>query len=154
MSYRGSGYTGSTDPRAGPIVHRMALGLRHRGFAVEERDDFSVDRLRWIIRLRWVALSTILLAALSSIAGFFPGVNWPVLLATVGGAGIYNFVLFLRHRTTPTHGTREALRQAVVDMALLTIVLWAAGGMRTPFIGYYVFHVAIVGILGGTRATV
>ena len=94
----------------------MAPGLRHRraerpppgeatrslrrrgGFAVEERDDFSVDRLRWIIRLRWFALSTILIAALASIAGFFPGVNWRVLLATVAVAGVYNVVLWLRHR--------------------------------------------------------
>src|SRR5262245_36490686 len=104
----------------------MALGLRHRrGFAVEDWDDFSVDRVRWIIRLRWVALSTILIAALTSIAGFFPGVNWRVLLATVGGAGIYNIVLWLRHRSRPTQGTNEAIRQAIVDMGLLTIVLWA-----------------------------
>ena len=125
-----------------------------RGFEIEERDDFSVDRLRWIIRLRWVALGGILLGAFSSILGLFPGVSWPVLLGTVAGAGVYNLVLWRRHREKATHGTQEAVRQAIVDMTLLTVVLWAAGGMRTPFLGYYVFHVAIVGILGGKRATV
>lgn len=130
----------------------MHLGLPN-GFS-EERDDFSVDRLRWIIRLRWIALAGILCGALLAMLGPFPGVSWQVLLGTVAGAGVYNLVLWRRHRSRATRGTRAAVRQAVVDMALLTVVLWAAGGMRTPFIGYYVFHVAIVGILGGQRATV
>jgi C4-dicarboxylate-specific signal transduction histidine kinase len=132
----------------------MSLGYPHpKGFAAEEHDDFSVDRLQWIIRLRWIALGGILSATLLAFLGFYPGVSWPVLLGTVVGAGVYNVVLWRRYRATGTHGTREAVRQAIVDMGLLTIVLWAAGGMRTPFIGYYVFHVAIVGILGGKRAT-
>lgn len=141
--------------RSTPPSTPVALGL-HRGFATDEtRDDFSEGRLRWIIRLRWIALGGILLAALTSLAGLFPGVNAHVLFATVAGAGIYNLVLWLRNQgESAASGTREAVRQAVVDMFLLTVVLWAAGGMRTPFLGYYVFHVAIVGILGGTRATV
>ena len=125
-----------------------------RGFDVDEHDDFSVDRLRWLIRLRWIALAGISVAALLSGLGFFPGVSWPVLLGTVALVGVYNFLLRHRHQRNPIHGEREALRQAVVDMVLLTVVLWAAGGVQTPFIGFYVFHVAIVGILGGTRATV
>ncbi|MBZ0121284.1 MAG: hypothetical protein K8H88_30085, partial [Sandaracinaceae bacterium] len=128
----------------------MSDRLSDAGFS--SPDDFSVDRLRWIVRLRWVALAAILLAALASYVGLFPGVSWPVLVVTAAGAGLYNLVLTLRHRAPG--GRAEALRQAVVDMGLLTVVLWAAGGMRTPFIGFYVFHVAIVGILGGKRATV
>lgn len=136
-----------------PPSTSVALGL-HRGFATDAaHDDFSAGRLRWIIRLRWIALACILLAALASLAGFFPGVNWRVLLGTVGGAGVYNLLLWYRNQENVASGTQEAVRQAVVDMLLLTVVLWAAGGMRTPFISYYVFHVTIVGILGGTRAT-
>ncbi len=133
----------------------MSLGSRRSmGFAPDSPDDFSVDRLRWIIRLRWIALGGILSAAAFAALGLYPGVNWQVLLGTATCAGVYNLILHRRHRVEPTQGTREAVRQAIVDMTLLTIVLWAAGGMRTPFIGYYVFHVAIVGILGGKNATV
>ena len=133
----------------------MALGIRHsRPFVEDEPDDFSVDRMRWLIRLRWIALAGILFATGFAASGYFPGVSWQVLLGAVGCAGVYNFVLWRRHRKVAPRGTHEAVRQAVVDMLLLTVVLWAAGGMRTPFIGYYVFHVAIVGILGGARATV
>lgn len=133
----------------------MSLGNRQsRGFTPESPDDFSVDRLRWIIRLRWVALAGILAAAAFAALGFFPGVAWEVLVATATCTGVYNFVLTRRQRLDERPGTRQAVQQAIVDMLLLTLVLWAAGGMRTPFIGYYVFHVAIVGILGGKNATV
>ncbi len=133
----------------------MTLGARSsRGFTPDAPDDFSVDRLRWIIRLRWIALVGIVSAAGLAAAGFYPGVAWEVLLGSATCAGFYNLALHRRHRVEPSHGTRSAVRQAIVDMTLLTIVLWAAGGMRTPFIGYYVFHVAIVGILGGKNATV
>jgi len=133
----------------------MSLGHRpSRGFTPDPPDDFSVDRLRWIIRLRWIALCGILLAAALAALGFYPGVSWQVLALTATGAGIYNGFLHVRHAEQPVRGSKEAVRQAIVDMAILTVVLWAAGGMRTPFIGYYVFHVAIVGILGGKQATV
>ncbi len=125
-----------------------------RGFSVEEVDDFSVDRLRWIIRLRWFALAGIGVAAVLAPTGWFGEIRWEVLAGTVVVAGVYNLFIWQRHRRKATHGAKEAVRQAVADMLVLTVVLWAAGGMRTPFIGYYVFHVVIVGILGGQRATV
>jgi C4-dicarboxylate-specific signal transduction histidine kinase len=117
-------------------------------------DDFSVGRLRWLIHLRWIALAGILVAGILAWAGFYPGVHWPVLLGSVAVAGFYNLLLWVRQREEQKRGEKEAVRQAITDMGLLTVVLWAAGGMRTPFIGYYVFHVAIVGILGGRRGTI
>jgi C4-dicarboxylate-specific signal transduction histidine kinase len=50
-------------------------------------------------------------------------------------------------------GPRAALAQALGDFSLLTIVLWASGGVRSPFIAYYAFHVALAGIIAGPRAT-
>ncbi len=130
----------------------MGLGIRHTS-DTEAPDDFSVDRMRWLIRLRWIALAGIGFAAAAAALGFFPGVAWKVLVGTAACAGVYNLVLWRRHRRVATQGSAEAVRQAIGDIVLLTIVLWAAGGIRTPFVGYYVFHVAIVGILGGRRAT-
>lgn len=116
-------------------------------------DPFSVDEVGWIIRLRWVALGGILSAAALSLTGAFGGVNWRVLLAAVGAAGLYNVWLSRRHHARAISGRREAMRQAIFDLVLLTVVLWAAGGLQTPFVGYYVFHVAIAGILAGRGAT-
>jgi signal transduction histidine kinase/PAS domain-containing protein len=112
------------------------------------------ERLGWLIRLRWIALLGIVLAAFLAALGAFPGVNWQVLFATAAGAAFYNATMWRDlERGAASTGQRAAIYQALIDFLLLTIVLWAAGGLRSPFISYYVFHVAVVGILSGPRAT-
>jgi signal transduction histidine kinase len=129
-----------------PIADRAREPMRFSGLTPE--------RLGWLIRLRWIALLGILLAALLAAFGAFPGVNYQVLFATAAGAAFYNATMWrdLRKGLAIT-GPRAATYQALVDFLMLTIVLWAAGGLASPFISYYVFHVALVGILAGPRAT-
>ncbi len=115
-----------------------------------ERDDFTPDRIRWLINLRWVAMAGVLFATGLVLAGYFPGVAWPVLLGVVVAGSLYNFLLT---RRAPAPGKRGAVSQALVDLVMLTVVLWAAGGISSPFIGFYVFHLALIGILGGPGAT-
>ena len=117
-----------------------------------ERDDFGVDRIRWLITLRWVAMAGVLAAAGLVLAGYFPGVAWPVLLVVVAVGSVYNYLLLKRASGLGT-GKRAAVSQALVDLVMLTVVLWAAGGISSPFIGFYVFHLALIGILGGPQAT-
>ncbi len=112
------------------------------------------ERLGWLIKLRWIALLGIVLAALLAALGAFPGVNWQVLFATAAGAAFYNATMRRDlQRGIGLTGQRAATYQALIDFLLLTIVLWAAGGVDSPFVSYYVFHVALVGILAGPRAT-
>jgi len=117
-----------------------------------ERDDFGADRIRWLIRLRWVAMAGVLAATGLVLAGYFPGVAWRVLLVVVAVGSVYNYFLLRRASGLGT-GKRAAVSQALVDLVLLTVVLWAAGGISSPFIGFYVFHLALIGILGGPGAT-
>ncbi len=132
----------------------VAPALPEHDFFAEPRDDFTLDRLRWLIRLRWVALAGILAATVPVLAGAFPGVAWPVLAVVAALGGAYNFLLWRGHRGgSGPAGRRTAMFQALVDILILTVVLWAAGGVQSPFLGYYVFHVALVGILAGPRAT-
>lgn len=120
----------------------------------QETEVFSVERVGWLIRLRWFALLGIGIAAALAYAGAFPGVRWIVLVITAAFAGVYNFLLWLsyRHGESPAGGWAATV-QALGDIFLLTVVLWAAGGADCPFITYYVFHIAIVGILAGPKAT-
>lgn len=120
----------------------------------DEPDNFSLERVAWLIRLRWFALLGIGIAALCAALGAFPGVRWSVLVVTAALAAVYNFLLWRSYRAgaSPAGGWAGTI-QALGDMLLLTIVLWAAGGAECPFVSYYVFHVAIVGILAGPRAT-
>jgi C4-dicarboxylate-specific signal transduction histidine kinase len=97
-------------------------------------------------------MAGVLVATGLALAGYFPGVAWPVLLVVVAVGCVYNYLLLKRPSGLGT-GKRAAVSQALVDLVLLTIVLWAAGGISSPFIGFYVFHLALIGILGGPRAT-
>ena len=117
-----------------------------------ERDDFSADRIRWLISLRWFAMAGVLVATGFAVLGYFPGVAWPVFLAVVVAGSAYNLIL-LRRAPGPGSGKRAAVSQALVDLGLLTVVLWAAGGLASPFIAFYVFHLALIAVLGGPGAT-
>jgi signal transduction histidine kinase len=120
----------------------------------ERVSGLTPERLAWLIRLRWIALLGIVLAAVLAALGAFPGVRWQVLFATAAGAAFYNATMWRDlARGTASTDQRAAMYQALIDFLLLTIVLWAAGGLHSPFVSYYVFHVALVGILSGPRAT-
>jgi signal transduction histidine kinase len=111
-------------------------------------------RFAWVIRLRWYALCGVLVATIFAAAGTFPGVNWQVLAVAAGVAAIYNAMLARIQRDGRAEiGPRAALAQALGDFSLLTVVLWASGGVSSPFIAYYAFHVALAGIIAGPRAT-
>lgn len=121
----------------------------------ERIDDFSQARLRWLVKLRWFAMAGVLIAAITASLGFFPGVAWSVLYGVAACGIAYNFLLMRAQgeRGSPV-GRAAALHQAVVDLGMLTAVLWCAGGITSPFLGYYVFHVALIAILAGPRAAV
>ncbi len=111
-------------------------------------------RLAWLVRLRWYALAGIVLATAAAASGFFPGVNVRVLAVAATIAALYNLALWRAQRAGRLEaGPRAALTQAHGDFLLLTVVLWASGGVHSPFLGYYAFHIALAGILGGPRAT-
>ncbi len=116
--------------------------------------DFSAERLRWLIDLRWVAMFGVLVAAGFAMAGKYPGINWPVMLAVVVLGSSYN-ALLRRRLGQPGTRTRSltSVSQALIDMLMLTVVLWSAGGIENPFMGFYIFHVALIAVLGGPRAT-
>jgi signal transduction histidine kinase len=126
----------------------------HDDYFTEKRERFTLDRLRWLVRLRWVALAGILLATVLAVAGAFPGVAWQVLAGVCVAGGLYNLALLRKYAGDGSSaGRRAAMFQALVDILILTVALWAAGGVQSPFLGFYVFHVALVGILVGPRAT-
>jgi signal transduction histidine kinase len=111
------------------------------------------DRLAWLVRLRWVALLGIVIGAALAALGAYPGVNWRVLFATAAGAAFYNALMWRDLDRGVVTAQHSAMYQALIDFLLLTLVLWASGGLSSPFTGFYVFHVALVGILSGPRAT-
>jgi C4-dicarboxylate-specific signal transduction histidine kinase len=130
------------------------LDLHEQGSEADSDASRESERFAWLIQLRWYALLGIVLATFLAAFGVFPGVNWQVLAVAAAVAALYNFTLWRAHRDGRAEtGPRAALTQALGDFLLLTVVLWASGGVRSPFIAYYAFHVALAGILAGPRAT-
>lgn len=121
-----------------------------------DHDDLSRRRLQWLIQVRWAAVAGIVLAALffAAMVESFPGIAWKPLLALGAVSGVYNLALYLWHRTgrvLPNQG--NALLQAWGDIGILTLFLWCVGGLEAPFVTLYLIHIAMVGILGGPRAS-
>ena len=134
-----------------PEIQRVADRLH--GFlrpSTGEPDDFAASRVQWLVHMRWAATTLIALSVLTSWAGLYPGLNRPVLAAVALTTTTFNVLVSRRKKHLPRAGVSHAL----VDMLLLAVVLWASGGVHVPFLMNFIFHVAIVGILGGPRLTV
>jgi len=110
------------------------------------------ERMAWLVRLRWVALAGVLVAAVTSPLFGLDRVNVPVLLFAVMAGAIYNTWLHIDIRRRPDHPW-DPLFQAVADFGALTLVLWASGGVRNPFVSLFFVHVLLVSVLSGRRAT-
>jgi len=117
------------------------------------RADFTGERMRWIVSLRWGAMVGAGAGCLVALLGLVPGVNVAVMGTTAVLGLAYNALLWRRIRRRVSVRASAALAQALGDMLALTVFLWAAGGVECPFLGFYIFHVALIAILGGPRWT-
>jgi two-component system NtrC family sensor kinase len=103
------------------------------------------ERIRWFIRLRWLAIAGILIAA-AVVASLRVDVSWPTLLGMAGLLGAANglFTVLARRGVPPLSFTWW---QVVMDLTVLTLSLHVSGGIENPFAFFYVFHVIIASIL-------
>lgn len=121
-------------------------------------------RLRWLVYLRWVALSGV---AVGLVVAYLLQLPWvaprPIALALFVGA-LYNLAFLLRvarfSRATTDKAPapdqsglfdRELELHALADVAALTVLLLASGGVRNPICMFYGFHVVLGAMLGYTR---
>jgi signal transduction histidine kinase len=111
------------------------------------------SRLGWLIRLRWIALAGVSLAAALADVGVVPGVNVPLVAAAVVLGVASNVVLTWRSRAHGEgHTDTRHVGQALLDTGALTLVLWAAGGADCPFVGFYAFPLLLAALLGDRPA--
>jgi len=110
------------------------------------------SRLAWLIRLRWLALLGVSLAAAFAALGVVPGVNLPLVAAAVA-MGVFSNVALARFGIRRGEGVTDTrhVGQALLDTGALTLVVWAAGGADCPFIGFYAFPMLLAALLGDRR---
>ena len=110
-----------------------------------------MGQLRWFIRLRWVAGGTVVLLAILDTAWLdWYGRGGPIL-----GTGLfilaYNAVMWraaTRLRTAPEAPLRDMTwAQIILDLGCLTFLTSLTGGLRSPVMGFYVFHMIFASLL-------
>lgn len=125
-------------------------------------------RLRWLVYLRWLALSAVALGlAVSQVAQLDWVAPRPIAVALVGGL-LYNLAFLWRVRrleeqlatqitadpqSWPAQESvdRELELQALADVGALTLLLAASGGLQNPVCIFYGFHVVLGAMLGDRR---
>ncbi len=105
----------------------------------------------WVRFLRWVAI----VGMAASLAGASligvdvrPHLVWPA----IGFLALLN-LLFPRIEDWFVSTEAYFLFQLVVDLFVLSWVLWFTGGLVNPFVGFYLFHVLLAGLLLGRNST-
>ena len=119
------------------------------GDEFQRRDELS-ERLRWLLNLRWMALSSVCVAVLCARLLHYLESAWPLALVTAAMA-ILNLGFLSLHARVPVRSLRalsaEALLQITIDVFGLGLLMFFSGALSNPFIFYFIFHVVIAGIL-------
>ncbi len=119
----------------------------------QDRDRLLYAQLRWMMRLRWVAAAVILGGASANWLWFrwFEGAG--VLLAVGAAVAAYNALLsaadrrLLRLHSSDTRLLAFATAQLYLDIASLTLLVLFTGGVHSPIIGFFIFHMGFASLL-------
>ncbi len=93
--------------------------------------------IRWIVRMRWLAVAGQVLAAMLAWTIFDVSVPWMPVSAVFAITVISN-LLFPRHPRAVLQGWSLWL-----DVLLLTVLIYFTGGPHNPFTSFYLLHIAL-----------
>lgn len=105
--------------------------------------------LSWLIRLRWFAVIGQIVAigfALAALSLHYPLAPLAGVLATTFLTNIF-LLLYLRRSTAPPAWITPSV--LLLDVALLTVILFFTGGPDNPFAVLYTVHVAMATVVLG-----
>ncbi len=131
------------------------MGPRFRQYDEAQNERVRLN-LGWLIKLRWAAVSGQLLAVLTAWRIFDVALPVGSLFAVIGIAAITNLLLQGWFRgmeakpKAPAIGQRGELlilALMVLDMGLLTALLYLSGGPSNPFVLVYLVNMLLVAVL-------
>lgn len=99
--------------------------------------------LRWILRLRWVAVIGQLLAMLTAAFAFQLELPWIAMTAGLMLTVLSNHMLQDCISSESTKCARLITALIFGDSLILTFMLQLAGGIHNPFVGFYLLLVAL-----------
>ncbi len=112
-----------------------------------------VHNARWTVRLRWLGGATIIVGALLAQFAGVIGTDQLTVLIVIGLAVLgYNILISIAIGSSSSQLTFERaqrlwLVQILADVSSLTAIIYYCGGIESPVIIFYVFHVVCAGIL-------
>jgi len=123
--------------------------------------DRLIERIYWLIKLRWVAITGVVFTVLFAKHILNAPLNNIFLSSIAAFLAIYNlvFILYLRRleKNKPAQliliANRIANIQIALDLLSLTMLIHFSGGIENPFIFYFIFHMIIASILLSRRAS-
>jgi signal transduction histidine kinase len=113
-----------------------------------------IERLFWLIRLRWIAVIGVILAIL--FANLIIELDLPVfaLYSICFVLAVYNLVFYfittyLKRSSSQLFGFAGKIAniQISLDLLILASLIHFSGGIENPFIFYFIFHMIIASIL-------
>ena len=119
-----------------------------------------VERIGWLINLRWIAFLSVTVTVLIARALFRSLLPWNRLILIALAIPVYNFVCYIHWRRAKQAGTERIERtsrwsaniQILCDLVVLGALIHFSGGVENPFGFYFVFHMVIASILLSARA--
>ncbi len=115
--------------------------------------EVLVEQILWLIRLRWIAVGSIVAAVLVG-SYVFPYPLLPSATPIYVCAGILLlcniFYFSMATKKTANAGPKDvvlAMVQVEADLVILTAVLLFSGGVANPFFLFYIFHIIIATII-------
>jgi two-component system sensor histidine kinase RegB len=111
------------------------------------------DRVRWLIRARWLALVLAVVVALLSNHWLNNALATASIWGTLGFIAAYNTVFWIVTARlislSAPHEVHSALMrvQIITDLVALTALLHFSGGLENPFSSYYVLLVVVGSVL-------
>ncbi len=110
-----------------------------------------VERIHWLIILRWIAISGLFVTTFIC-SSVFNVVGQVIPLYTIGvivgliNVGFFFYTKTLRVKTFASVQLHAGI-QIMTDHFFLICLIYFAGGIENPFIFYFLFHAIIGGIL-------
>ncbi len=104
--------------------------------------------LRWILRLRWIAVTGQLTAMLAAHFVFHLGIHWFAMIACLLATALTNHLV-----SDFGMGSRKQSTLLIFgDSLLLTVMLYFSGGVCNPFCAFYLLFIALAAMALNGRA--
>jgi two-component system sensor histidine kinase RegB len=120
----------------------------HNGIATIDTQAADQLLLRWILRLRWIAVTGQFSAMLVAHFVFQLCIHWVAMIACLVATALTNHLVL-----DFSMGSRKQSAFLIFgDSLLLTVMLYFSGGVHNPFCAFYLLFIALAAMVLNGRA--